>query len=152
MNYLFDGNRYQDLRIVCQVGKDNTLHGLAMEGKWEQIKTPRWSLSQITVLEEYLKQDKSILSFENIPRNTQFLGYAQALFDSLDQSEINIDMEVDGWENRWILRIAQRSYDLVTHVCDAVDDKQTDMGVRVTPECMLDSVPDMPVLPEVKDE
>jgi hypothetical protein len=46
----------------------------------------------------------------------QFLGYAQALFNDLNWDEINIDMEPEGWENRWILRMAQRAYDFAEHV------------------------------------
>jgi len=54
------------------------------------------------------------------PRDTQFLGFAELLFDNLPWNDINIDMEFPGWEDRWKTNIAQRSYDLVQHTLNMV--------------------------------
>lgn len=52
---------------------------------------------------------------EPSPRDTQFKGFAEALFEDLPWNEINIDMERPGWQERWELCIARRAYDLVQH-------------------------------------
>lgn len=83
---------------------------------------------------------------EPSPRDTQFAGFAQKLFDDLPWDDINIDMERSGWEDRWMERIARRAYDLVEHVCWHISDAESDG--RLTEKAMLDRVPDLTELPK----
>lgn len=71
-------------------------------------------------------------------RDTHFAGFAQALFDDLNWNDINIDMEHNGWEERWITTIAQRAYDLACHVAThTILSAHGDMS----------KIPDLPTLP-----
>jgi hypothetical protein len=49
-------------------------------------------------------------------RDTRLTGFAELLFYALPWGDINIDMEAEGWEERWMATIAQRAYDLACHV------------------------------------
>lgn len=69
-------------------------------------------------------------------RDTQFAGFASLLFDDLPWEDINIDMERKGWEDRWLLYIAQSAYDFACHVCE-----ETIGGG--TPEKVINGISDM---------
>lgn len=55
-------------------------------------------------------------------RDTQFLGFAELLFSDLPWGDINIDMEQEGWKERWKQLIAQRAYDLVKYAVSCTSD------------------------------
>lgn len=92
----------------------------------------------------------------NADRDTQFKGFAEALFEDLGWDDINIDMSKNGWEERWMTTIAQRAFDLVEHACKIHHDYEvmkhacsTDKQPVLIPphDYMLARIPDLPELP-----
>jgi len=147
MIYLIDGVKYKELRIVRPNAQfHNILQGVTMDDQWVQIKTIDYPFSEIREIEEYLKQNKNIVVIDDQRRNTQFLGFALALFNDLNWDDINIDMEKSGWEDQWRLKIAQRAYDFALHVVDAVMLDAT--SIWNSPRENIEAIPDVPVLPE----
>lgn len=82
-------------------------------------------------------------------RDTHFTGFADALFYALDWNDINIDMENDGWEDRWKQIIARRAYDLVGHTIESTEHIDLD---RLSTGEHITRIPDMPVLPSEPEE
>lgn len=78
-------------------------------------------------------------------RNTQFAGFAKALFKELLGSAGYIDMnEYDTDEvDRYEYIIAQRAYDLVKHALD--------YAYTHTTEDAISAIPDLTELPEVSE-
>lgn len=70
----------------------------------------------------------------NTKRDTQFAGFAKALFYDLPWGKVNIDMEPDDWDEQCILSIAQRVYDLVEHVIDHAPASVSDMDDWTIPD------------------
>jgi len=85
-------------------------------------------------------------------RDTQFARFAKALWNELSEAGyLSLVHQPDFavyFEDDALKMIAQRAYDLVEHACEAVEDKETEYTARITLECMIDSVPDMPELPK----
>jgi hypothetical protein len=83
-------------------------------------------------------------------RDTQFVGFAEALFNELmDRDDFCMDNERPGWEDEWKLRIARRAYDFACHV---VRERVWDIYDTRIEFNVNEYISDMPVLPEVKDE
>jgi hypothetical protein len=94
----------------------------------------------------------------NNPRDTQFAGFAKALYDDIRHMFDDLQSqkywgeldEAKQTEEDIKSYIARRAYDLIEHACDAIDDKQWDYESRLSSWHMRESIPDMPVLPEEK--
>lgn len=90
----------------------------------------------------------------NNPRDTQFKGFAEALFCDLPWHDINIDMDTDGWEDRWEALIARRAYDLVAHIIRNLNDLEPRQSILTQEEAdryhdeLLAGLPDLPELPK----
>lgn len=85
-------------------------------------------------------------------RSTHFAGFAKLLKPDLDRlymtlyariSELRPIEEIDAIEDEIRTLIAQRAYDLVSAVCEVIDDKQSDYEARITLEAMIDNAPDL---------
>ena len=79
------------------------------------------------------------------PRDTQFTGFAQALFDKMDAHDwlwpaVNEEQDIR-------LLLARRAYDLAYHVLQVVATPND----AIRPEQIVERIPDMPELPKEPD-
>lgn len=91
-------------------------------------------------------------------RDTQFAGFAEALFENLPWNEINIDMEWPGWQEKWELYIARRAYDLVEHSFSGVREFQPHATIlsdeeekRYIRDNVMPQIPDLTELPKEQE-
>lgn len=81
-------------------------------------------------------------------RDTHFQGFAQLLYQELSTLEGSHETVLSEYRNKYDKRaivqvIAQRAYDLVAYASEYINDKQLEEGMRLTPEYMLQVVPDL---------
>lgn len=73
-------------------------------------------------------------------RDTHFAGFAKLLLAELDDWA---EIDNTNWRNDFQEIIARRVYDQMKLACEAIDTRQLEEGMRLTPEYMLKCVPDM---------
>jgi len=85
----------------------------------------------------------------NNARDTQFQGFAKALFEELHNSEAVewFEPRDDHWREEWQEIIARRAYDLAFHAID--NSRSNDMEDWQTSQ-IIPYVPDMQYFPDVE--
>jgi hypothetical protein len=92
-------------------------------------------------------------------RNEHFKGFAKLLFDELDKRPKEIWFGFSPGDHKLpsdyeqIVKeiIAQRAYDLVSFASECINDKQLEEGMRLTPEYMIECIPDLTEWPTTAD-
>ena len=78
-------------------------------------------------------------------RNIKFLGAAGRLWYALSalKGTMPPHLNDEDWISREQILIAQFAYDLVVHASECINDRQLEEGMRLTPEYMMASIPDL---------